>query len=247
MDVEYWEIIDTGSKSAQENMLFDAQLLEKAHCYKRPVLHFYEWEKPSATYGHFIQPAAVFDLARVEEKGLCLVQRPTGGGIIFHIWDMAFSLLVPADQPEFSINTLDNYAFVNNAVLHAIDAFMQSNSALSLIEQDTAALDEMCKYFCMVKPTKYDVLWGGKKVAGAAQRRTKLGFLHQGSISLTAPISAYLQEVLLPNTAVVQAMQKFTYPLLREDACKAEVLEAKKQLKVLLATHLNNASLKCRG
>ncbi len=83
MDVEYWEIIDTGSKSAQENMLFDAQLLEKAHCYKRPVLHFYEWEKPSATYGHFIQPAAVFDLARVEEKGLCLVQRPTRGGDYF--------------------------------------------------------------------------------------------------------------------------------------------------------------------
>jgi len=44
-----WEIMDTGRQSAEENMRFDAQLLEDAETFARPVLHLYEWEGDSAT------------------------------------------------------------------------------------------------------------------------------------------------------------------------------------------------------
>jgi lipoate-protein ligase A len=35
---------------------------------------------------------------------------------------------------------------------------------------------------CFVGYEKFDVLWRGKKIAGAAQRRNKLGLLIQGSV-----------------------------------------------------------------
>src|SRR5215510_13952614 len=35
---------------------------------------------------------------------------------------------------------------------------------------------------CFVGYEKFDVLWHGKKIAGAAQRRNKLGLLIQGSV-----------------------------------------------------------------
>ena len=35
---------------------------------------------------------------------------------------------------------------------------------------------------CFAGYEKYDVLWHGKKIAGAAQRRNKLGLLIQGSV-----------------------------------------------------------------
>ena len=35
---------------------------------------------------------------------------------------------------------------------------------------------------CFVGYTKFDLLWNGKKIAGAAQRRNKLGLLIQGSV-----------------------------------------------------------------
>ncbi len=235
-----WEILDTGSKSPDENMRLDEQLLETV---KQPTLHLYEWSSDSATYGYFTNPAKFLNLPKAKELGLNLARRPTGGGIIFHLWDLAFSVIVPAHSPEFSLNTLQNYAFVNHAVLAAIREFLNEYPPLTLISDDFSPWDPDCSSFCMAKPTKYDVMWEGKKVAGAAQRKTKAGFLHQGSIALVMPPADYLAQILLPNTRVPEAMQTFTCPLLGKTATQAHMLSAKQQLKAHLATHLTAASL----
>ena len=39
----------------------------------------------------------------------------------------------------------------------------------------------------MAKPTPFDLVIEGKKVGGAAQRRTRKGLLHQGSLSVCPP------------------------------------------------------------
>ncbi len=103
--------------------------------------------------------------------------------------------------------------------------------------------DSQCKHFCMAKPTKYDVMWEGRKVAGAAQRKTKKGFLHQGSIALVMPPPEYLEHILLPGTKVHEAMQAHTCPLLGKAASKEQMDDAKQRLRQLLATHLTQASL----
>src|SRR5690242_9702910 len=131
-----WEILDTGRQSAEENMRLDAELLEKAESFSKPILHFYDWEGDSATYGYFTDPAKFLDLSQAHSLSLNLARRPTGGGIIFHIWDMAFSVVVPSHCSEFSINTLDNYAFVNRAVLMAIKEFLGHQPSLSLTPTD---------------------------------------------------------------------------------------------------------------
>lgn len=239
-----WEILDTGKRSAVENMQIDAQLLEDAWNRKEPLLHFYEWEGDCATYGYFIDPDRYLNLQGIQDRCVHLARRPTGGGIVFHIWDMAFSVVVPSSRPEFSLNTLDNYAFVNQAVLDAVKEFIQEHSHLSLTADDFAAKDLQCQHFCMAKPTKYDVILEGKKVAGAAQRKTKAGFLHQGTISLMMPPEEYLRDVLKSDSQVLQAMQQYTCPLLGEAATEDELSLAKTKLKTLLATHLNQISLR---
>ena len=237
-----WEIIDSGVQPAKENMRLDAEMLEKAGGFSRPVLHHYEWQKPSATYGYFADPGMLLNLDNARGLGLDLAKRPTGGGIIFHLWDLAFSVLAPAHCPVFSQNTLENYAFVNNAVLASVKAFLNGNPPLSLTPDDFTEWDASCSHFCMAKPTKYDVMWEGRKVAGAAQRKTRAGFLHQGTIALVMPSVEYLSSVLLPGTQVLQAMQYHTCPLLGPSATEAEMREAKAQLRALLATHLSRSS-----
>lgn len=238
-----WEILDTGSQSAEENMRLDAELLEKADSFSRPVLHLYEWEGDCATHGYFTDPAQLLDLDNAKNLALSLARRPTGGGIIFHIWDMAFSVLVPSHCPEFSTNTLENYAFVNNAVLAAVKEFLGNQPPLSLTPTDHSPWDHDCAHFCMAKPTKYDVMWEGKKIAGAAQRRTKKGFLHQGTIALVMPPPDYLDQILLPGTRVHEAMQAHTYPILGQTASCDEMDAAKTHLRLALATHLTQSSL----
>ncbi len=170
------EILDTGISTAEENMRFDEKLLENLAAEGNPILHLYSWARPSATYGYFIRPENHLDLKKAANHHLDLARRPTGGGIVFHIWDLAFSFLMPASCPQFSTGTLQNYQFVNKAVLEAV----QERFSLTpeLISEDAPSLGPDCKNFCMAKPTQYDVVYKGMKIAGAAQRKRKQGYLH---------------------------------------------------------------------
>ena len=205
------DILDTGISLAPQNMFLDERLLDELDPKGNPLIHFYGWEGPSATYGYFISPDQWFNLKKVESRGLTLGRRPTGGGIVFHIWDFAFSFLMPSGHPAFSLNTLENYRFVNKIVLEVMEDLFNLNTPLALIESSFESIDPDCNHFCMAKPTQYDVVYEGMKIAGAAQRRRKQGYLHQGTISLGYPDIEFLKEVLLSKDAVVSAMSQYTF------------------------------------
>lgn len=226
------EVIQTPPMHAIENMALDAELLESLAAHPRSLLHLYEWSGNSLTYGYFLDPYKYLRPDGVSQLGVQIARRPTGGGIIFHHCDLAFSVLIPANHPRFSINTLENYALVNDAVLRTIERY-QGCSA-ELLNQDPVAPDEASHHFCMAKPTKYDVIIQGKKVGGGAQRKTKHGLLHQGSIAISLPHPDYLKALLLPDTCVANAMIANSYPLLEPGACQQTFLHIKNEIKNFL-------------
>jgi lipoate-protein ligase A len=195
----------TPKASAQSNMESDEARLKSLKSNSEPILRFYEWETDAATYGYFVDPTEFF----LEGQPLQIARRPTGGGIIFHRFDLAFSLLIPASHPAYSTNTLDNYAYVNERVIGAIRRFRKGLSPKLYHCSSTCATR-----FCMAKPTQYDVVIDGKKVGGAAQRRTKQGFLHQGSLCMTLPPSGYLEKVLKGGKQIAEEIFTNSYPLL---------------------------------
>lgn len=212
------QILDTKVASAEDNMRLDTKLLEELDPKGSPILHFYDWSGPSATFGHFIAPAKHLNLQKAQWHHLALARRPTGGGIIFHIWDFAFSFLMPAEHSHFSLSTLDNYRFVNEIVLEVMRHFFSLQGPVGLYLDEQKGVSN----FCMAKPTQYDVVYQGMKIAGAAQRKTKRGYLHQGSISLAYPQVELLKELLLSEEAIIQAMTQYSFaPLGRQwDAAK---------------------------
>lgn len=233
-----WDILDTGVRAAEENMRLDKQLLEELGERSRPLLHLYEWASDSATYGCLTDPRDFLDLEGVQEVGLALAQRPTGGGIVFHAWDLAFSVLVPATHRFFSVNTLENYAFVNGIIKESVEQFL--GGRLTLAEDDFSPLDGLCKRFCMAQPTKYDVVLRGRKVAGAAQRRTKDGFLHQGTIALALPPEGYLEKILKKGSKVQEAMQAYTFSLVNTSVGKRELEELRLQLREIIKERMRS-------
>lgn len=220
-------ILDTKTSFAEENMRRDAELLEGLDPRGEPCLHFYRWEGLSATYGYFIEPSKWFDLEKAALRGVSLARRPTGGGIVFHIWDFAFSFLMPSGHPAFSLDTLENYRFVNEAVLDAVKELFSLESSVELILENGLLEAPSCAHFCMARPTQYDVVYQGMKIAGAAQRRRKQGYLHQGTISLAFPDLGLLRDVLL-SQEVVQAMSSYTFAPLGK-GCSDLVLEEARQ------------------
>lgn len=217
------KLIDTGVATAAQNMSIDHELLNALQTTHEPILHLYEWQGLAATYGHFANPDTLLDTKRAAELGYDLAKRPTGGGVIFHTSDYAFSFLLPSTHPSYSENTLDNYNLVNGIVGEALKKFSQGRIAPSF--QPCPKAQERPS-FCMARPTCFDLVIDGKKAAGAAQRRTKHGFLHQGTISLSLP--PHLEQLVTSNVA--EQMMESSYFLLGTNAAESELQQARLQL-----------------
>jgi len=220
-------------------MALDAELLsDLALMPDRSLLHFYDWSAPGATFGCFTKPERFLSLRGAEEVALDLSVRPTGGGITFHIGDFAFSVLISAQHPAFSFNTLKNYETVNQMVVDVVRKFTGRIAQIGLLPCEPAEPNKELHAFCMAKPTKYDIMLNGRKIGGAAQRRTKFGLLHQGSICLLSPEESVLQKVLLPDTGVYLAMLRNSGHLLPKGSTKDDLLQARLQLRNLMQEYV---------
>jgi lipoate-protein ligase A len=234
-------VIERSKASANDNMMQDRYLLQNLSRHTSPILHFYDWEGPSATYGHFIDPLRYFNHEALALGKINVARRPTGGGIIFHTCDYAFSVLVPSSHPSFSINTLENYGLINRAVIEAVHLFLNEEcleQRIALLAKSPKPLHSSCQNFCMAQPTQYDVMIEGRKVGGAAQRRTKDGFLHQGTIALGMPSESYLTEVLLESVPIIEGMKRHGFSLLGDAWSCAELETARKKMRRILESVL---------
>ena len=162
---------DRAAAGAALNMAIDEALLEQA---SQPTLRFYGWERPSLSFGYF---GKIAELAPVSE-GRDVVRRWTGGGIVPHGEDLTYSLITPASDPAARQDPMAIYRVLHQAIGQALAA--EGREAL-LAEQAAPKVSEAC----FANPVRHDLLSEGRKIAGAAQRRTRRGFLHQGSIQLS--------------------------------------------------------------
>ena len=148
-----------------------------------PLLRIYGWEMACVSIGYFQK-------ATVAPSDRPFVRRYTGGGLVEHGHDLTYTLVLPADHPLTTAGTLPSYRSIHQAVAHALqECGVECSLATAEPKQDDPS--------CFLKPVPADVLDStGNKLAGAAQRRTKQGCLHQGSILLPGEIPGNLQEKL---------------------------------------------------
>ena len=164
----HWRTLPTGLGDAAFNMALDEALLELA---PQPVLRFYGWTQPAATFGYFQKFADIQATTSLRP----LIRRPTGGGLVPHDADWTYSAVFPAGHEWFALRAEESYRRIHE-LIHA--AFAQLGVATELATCCQKTLPGQC----FAGHEKFDLLWRGKKIAGAAQRRTKAGLLIQGSV-----------------------------------------------------------------
>ncbi len=206
-------IVETGVHNAKENMAMDEMMLNDLDPKGCPTLHLYEWKRDSLTYGHFAKPEKLLDFSGIEKHKIDCARRITGGGVTLHFIDLAFSFFMPKEHSHFSENTMENYAFVNRIVSKALGKFLKGKT-LDAYEGDGPSKRDDSFFFCMAKPTRYDVMVQGKKVGGAAQRRTKKGYLHHGTLALARPDPQILKDILKDKEKVYHAMTENSFYLI---------------------------------
>jgi lipoate-protein ligase A len=186
-----WLLLNSGKCDAAFNMALDEALLENVSQIGKPVLRFYGWIEPTATFGYFQKFSEVERATHLRP----LIRRPTGGGIVPHDADWTYSFVVPPNQEWYSLKAIESYRRIHEWI----------QSAFTKLKIETV-LAPCCKKSlpgqCFVGHEKFDLLWHGKKIAGAAQRRNKSGLLVQGSIQPPMKIERTKWENAMRDVAV---------------------------------------------
>ncbi|MCE0484466.1 MAG: lipoate--protein ligase family protein [Methylacidiphilales bacterium] len=162
-----WRLLVHGPASPARNMAIDEALLREI---REPVLRLYEWSEPAVSLGYF-QPATLAPAGRP------FVRRYTGGGLVDHACDFTYTIVLPRAHPWMKLSAPESYCHIHRgvqAVLAAVGVESELTPVAAAIESDA----------CFQKPVRFDIVAGPGKLSGAAQRRTREGMLHQGSILL---------------------------------------------------------------
>jgi lipoyl(octanoyl) transferase len=166
---------DQAPRSAAMNMAMDEALLQAATV---PSIRFYRWQSPALSFGYFGKFANVASYKRERD----LVRRWTGGGVVFHGDDLTYAIAIPHSDAVFSESSSSIYAAIHAALRNALVAngeLAELTAADGVVDAAAAIVDGES---CFANPVPADVLLNGRKIAGAAQRRTRRGLLQQGSI-----------------------------------------------------------------
>ena len=152
------------------NMARDETLLRQASA---PILRIYGWREKAVSFGCFERYEAV---AQAHPERVP-VRRWTGGGVVLHGEDFTYSLIVPASDPLAKMRALESYERIHAGVAAAL---AKVGFAAQLADSPTPKISTAC----FENAVASDVIEQGRKIAGAAQRRTRDGLLHQGGVQL---------------------------------------------------------------
>jgi lipoate-protein ligase A len=151
------------------NMAADEALLESALRHGTASLRFYGWSPPTVSLGYFQAHAARL-------PGLPFVRRPTGGMMLVHHHELTYALALPPGAPWHGAEPWLGR-------MHRIIA-----AALAKFGVDSYLYDPPEAHpstpLCFHHLTAGDLLVGGAKVAGSAQRRHRGALLQHGGILL---------------------------------------------------------------
>ncbi len=162
------EMRDDTPRAAPLNMALDEVLLGEV---SGPLLRIYRWERPAVTFGYFGRHAAV----AAAWPGREIVRRMTGGGVVPHGEDVTYSLIVPASHEFAGRSPREIYRVVHEALGSLLGGIGERAMLAAPPAGEGTGV-------CFESPEEFDLLARGRKVAGAALRRTRQGLLLQGSI-----------------------------------------------------------------
>jgi lipoate-protein ligase A len=166
-----WLLLNSGICEPPFNMALDEALLENISRLGKPVFRFYGWTEPAASFGYFQKYAEVAQATHLRP----LIRRPTGGGIVPHDADWTYSVAFPPGHEWHSLKAEESYRRIHDWLRLAF-VELKVETELALAAKKTLPGQ------CFSGHEKFDLLWQGKKIAGAAQRRNQLGLLIQGSV-----------------------------------------------------------------
>ncbi|HEX7120225.1 MAG TPA: lipoate--protein ligase family protein [Longimicrobiales bacterium] len=179
----HWRLIaDERPRTGAENMAVDQALLERVQAGGGPVLRLYRWEPPCLSFGRN-QPVPGPEVATAASaRGIHVVRRPTGGMAVYHDRELTYAVVVP-------VGVLGSPRETYRAINRALVAGLRRLGVPAEVAPEPPVrggrrrgADWAAPCFDVAAPG--EVVVGGRKLVGSAQRAERRTLLQHGSLLL---------------------------------------------------------------
>lgn len=195
--MEIWNVIDTGTGSANWNMAVEEALLYTFRENDTPIFRVYGWEK-SLSFGRFSKPDKNLDMNRLSIQKVSYVRRPSGGGILVHGGDISYSIIMPRKMLK-SYGIKESYNYLCKFLLNFYEKLNLTAEFASDLNLNIQSSD-----ICLAGYEAYDIIIDEKKMGGNAQRYIKNTLLQHGTIPVRFD-KEYFEPLFLQNSGLKYA------------------------------------------
>jgi lipoyl(octanoyl) transferase len=170
-----WRLVVTPPAAGAANMALDEALMERARATGEWVARVYSWGTPTISLGRNQSARGRYDMDRIQQLGLDVVRRPTGGRAILHHREITYSVTAPSDEAG---DLRESYDRINRLLLEAL----RSLGVDALVAAPTTRALAPGMAPCFDQPSAGELTLAGRKLAGSAQWRADGALLQHGSI-----------------------------------------------------------------
>lgn len=161
-------------------MAADVALMERARTTGERVLRVYGWARPTLSLGRNQAARDRYDRSRLQQQGVDIVRRPTGGRAILHWRELTYS--VTAEVRSGSV-AQTMYATINEIILASL---LRLGIEAEIARSGTARHPD--QHPCFAEPSAGEIVAhttaGHGKLVGSAQFLENGALLQHGSILL---------------------------------------------------------------
>lgn len=143
-----------------------------------PTLRAYTWRPRAVSLGRSQRKALRLDPDKCRSAGVDVVVRPSGGRAVLHGEDVTYAAIFPVRGPLEGDGVQTTYRRLAAVLL---DAFRRLGAACDLAPTRDLG-GPLGALPCFTGAARDEILVGGRKLVGSAQRRTKDAVLQHGAI-----------------------------------------------------------------
>jgi lipoate-protein ligase A len=185
-------VIDSGHCPAPYNMALDEFLFRQE---RGLYLRVYGWNPPAVSLGYGQRAKRELDLEKLKRDKISLVRRPTGGRAVLH--DCEATYAVAGDIGGLFGPSLHTTYLKIGEALQAVLKILGITTGLEKARTRDKRAKSGASAPCFTSTARFEIITGGKKIMGSAQKRSKTRFLQHGSL-LLAPQKSVAKYLNLP-------------------------------------------------
>lgn len=174
-------IIRDPGRPAWFNMAADLRLMSRCVEEQSVFLRLYRWHPPALSLGFMQDVDATVDHEALRRRAVACIRRPTGGRAVLHDDDITYSCIFPVGSPGMGTTIAETYHVISRCLtagLARCGIVVEAHDTVL----DSAEVRREIKLPCFLASNREELMAGGKKLAGSAQKRTDKAVLQHGSL-----------------------------------------------------------------